>query len=79
MISTLLLRVRLLRTRACIAQLTCLLGSLGQEEQDIDEAINHLEAKRAAVYMEQRRVLLERERMLVSCANLELAEASCAR
>ena len=79
MISTLLLRVRLLRTRARIAQLTCLLGSLGQEEQDIDEAINHLEAKRAAVYMEQRRVLLERERMLVSCANLELDEASRAR
>lgn len=79
MIAALLRRLRLLRARARVAQLTCLLGSLGQEELDIDETIAHLEAQRATVHMEQRRILRERERMLVSCANLELDEAIRAR
>lgn len=79
MIAALLRRLRLLRARARVAQLTCLLDSLSQEKQDIDETIAHLEAQRAAVYMEQRRVIRERERMLVSCANFELDEASRAR
>lgn len=76
MTAAFLRRLRLLRTRARIAQLTCLLGSLGQEERDIDETIAHLEAQRATVHMEQRRILREREWMLVSCANLELDEAA---
>ena len=56
-----------------------MLSHAGQEERDIDETIAHLEAQRATVHMEQRRILRERERMLVSCANLELDEAIRAR
>lgn len=77
MIAALLRRLRLLRAR--VAQLTCLLDSLSQEKQDIDETIAHLEAQRAAVDMEQRRTLRELGGVFVTCANLELDEASRAR
>lgn len=79
MIAALLRRLRLLRARARVAKLACMLDSLGHEERDIDETISHLQAQRSAVWMEQRRIRLEHGRMLASCANLELDEASCAR